>query len=105
MSRVEDFAAVDPADLLPEDKALLEVDFDQLGDGTAREKQFWVAEMASAVAAADHVKQGSTQTLRSRYALAPAYDTRQTTVASMLNSKGSIRWKRRRKRSRQTGLN
>ena len=66
---------MDPADLLPEDKALLEVDFDQLGTGAAQEKRYWVTEMESAVAAADHVKQGSTQTLRSRYSLVLAYDT------------------------------
>ena len=101
MSRVEEYASTDPADLLPEDRALLEVDFSLLGTGAAREKQYWVAEMASAVAAADHVKQGSVQTLRSRYSLVPAYDTRRTTVGSVIDSEGSIRWKRRRKRASQ----
>ena len=56
MNNVEDLAAVDPEDLLPENRNLLEIDFDALGKGSIQDKQFWVSEMESAVAAADHIK-------------------------------------------------
>ena len=103
MDQVEDYATVDPDDLLPENRALLEIDFDALGKGSTQDKQFWVAEMDSAISAAEHIKQGTRQALRTRYELKTAYDTRPTTVTSTKDSEGSIRWRRRRKRRKEKG--
>ena len=103
MDKVEDYATEDPEDLLPENREFLEIDFDALGKGSTQDKQYWVAETESAVSAADHIKQGTTQALRTRYDVTPKYDTRRTTVSSTINSEGSIRWRRRRKRRKERG--
>ena len=95
---VERYAMTDPEDLLPENRHLLDIDFEALGEASSIEKQFWVAEMETAVAASDHIKQGTVQALRSRYGLDAVYDTRRRTVSSMKDSEGSLRWRRRRKR-------
>ena len=79
---------VDPEDLLPENRSLLEIDFDALGKGSSQDKQFWVAEMESAVSAAEHIKQGTRQALRTRYEIKTKYDTRWTTVTSTKDSEG-----------------
>jgi hypothetical protein len=98
MSEVAKYAETNPLDLLPENRQLLEIDFAILGDGSTVDKQYWVAKMASVVAAADHIKKGTAQALRSRYCTGPCYDTRSTRVVSMFDSEGSIRWRRRRRR-------
>ena len=103
MDQVEDYAEVDPEDLLPENRALLEIDFDALGKGSTQDKQFWVAEMESAISAAEHINQGTRQALRTRYEVRTTYDTRPTTVTSTKDSEGSIRWRRRRKRRKEKG--
>ena len=100
MDNVEHYAMTDPEDLLPENRHLLDIDFEALGEASSIEKQFWVAEMETAVAASDHVKQGTVQALRSRYGSGAVYDTRRRTVSSMKDSEGSLRWRRRRKRGR-----
>ena len=71
MKDVGRFAEVDPADLLPENRRLLDVDFEALGKGAAVDRKYWVAEMDAAVAAASHAVRGSTQTLRSRFCQGP----------------------------------
>ena len=98
MDEVERHAEVDPADLLPENRHLLEVDFGALGEGAAIDRRFWVAEMDAAVAAASHVARGSTQSLLSRYNHGPSYDTRRYSIRPMVQSEGSLRWRRRRQR-------
>ena len=103
MDQVEDYAAVDPDDLLPENRALLEIDFDALGKSSTQDKQFWVAEMDSAISAAEHIKQGTRQALRTRYEIRTTYDTRPTTVTATKDSEGSIMWNCRRKRRQEKG--
>jgi hypothetical protein len=49
MSRIEDMIYVDPIDLLLEHRSLLEVDFDELADSPAEDKQLWLAEMDSPI--------------------------------------------------------
>ena len=98
MAEVEELANRDPEDLLPEDRHWLDVDFSALGDGSAKDRCLWAAELDSALAAAKHVARGSTQTLRSRYGQGPVYDTRSTSVEAVVDTEGSIRWKRRRRR-------
>ena len=58
MEDVERFADVDPADLLPENRLLLETNFGALGKGEAVDRKFWVAEMDATVAAVPHVTRG-----------------------------------------------
>ena len=98
MDEVEELANRDPEDLLPEDRHWMDVDFSALGDGSAKDRCLWAAELDSALAAAKHVARGSTQTLRSRYGQGPVYDTRSTSVEAVVDTEGSIRWKRRRRR-------
>ena len=98
MEDIERYAELDPADLLPENRDLLNVDFEALGNGRAADRRYWAAEMESAVAAAKHVARGSTQTLRSRYCSGPRYDTRSYSIAPMVETEGSMRWRRRRRR-------
>ena len=50
--RCEDLLWTDPSTLFDEDKYLLELDFDDLGDGTAASRQMWISEMEAASAAA-----------------------------------------------------
>ena len=63
MDEVAKYAETDPQDLLSENRHLLEIDFAALGKGPTVDKQFWVTEMASAMAAADHIKKGTAQVL------------------------------------------
>lgn len=75
MEEVGRYADVDPADILPENRHLLKIDFGALRRGAAVDRKFWAAKM-DAVTAAAHVARGSTQTLRSRYCQGLHYDTR-----------------------------
>ena len=100
MDNVEDYAMTDPEDLPPQNCYLLDIDFEALGEASSIEKQFWVAEIETAVAATDHIKHGTVQALRSRYGMDAVYDTRRRTVSLMKESEVSMRWRRRRKRRR-----
>jgi hypothetical protein len=50
---------VDPSELLPEHRKLLERDFLSLGEGSLVDGQYWLAQMHTAVAAAEIEKTGS----------------------------------------------
>ena len=57
MEKIKDLTWTDHGDLLPEDRPLLEGDFAALAVSTATDKEFWVASMETAVAAAGgHVR-------------------------------------------------
>ena len=45
MATIKDLLWTDPEELLDDDKALLEEDFEQLGMETATNREFWVASM------------------------------------------------------------
>ena len=45
----------DPNDLLPQHRHLLQRDFRQLGEGTALDRQYWIADMRSAIQTANIV--------------------------------------------------
>jgi hypothetical protein len=49
---VQDMMLVDPADLLPCHRTLLQVDFERLGEGSAVDRKLWLTKMHSAIAAA-----------------------------------------------------
>ena len=50
--RCEDLLWTYPSSLLDEDKYLLDIDFEDLGDGAADSRQMWISEMEAALAAA-----------------------------------------------------
>jgi hypothetical protein len=52
MQQCEALLWTDPSILLPSDRRLLELDFEALGNGPAVDRQLWISEMESAVAAA-----------------------------------------------------
>lgn len=90
---------MDPADLflLSEHQSLLNIDFDKLATGTAMDRQLWLAEMESAMAAAHHVRDGSRQALRTATAqvLACLLELHtQTQHIAGIDSEGSMRWRR-----------
>jgi hypothetical protein len=49
---VKDMMLVDPANLLPCHRGLLQVDFERLGEGSAVDRKLWLTKMHSAIAAA-----------------------------------------------------
>lgn len=52
---VKDMVLIDPADLLPQHRSLLEKDFGKLGEGATVERKLWLQQMRSAISAADTV--------------------------------------------------
>jgi hypothetical protein len=52
MCDCEDLLWTDPSILLPEDRSLLCVDFESLGNSPAIMRQLWISEMEAATAAA-----------------------------------------------------
>jgi hypothetical protein len=83
----------DPSILQPADRQLLRIwtlSFEALGDGPAVDRQLWISEMESAVAAA-RIADG-TDVNGASYPPAP------------LDTEGSIRFRRRRRRNRSNGL-
>ena len=88
---------VETADLLVEDKTLLTVNFEDFGEGHTLIRQYWLADMEAAVSAADHVRRGSWQALRTRYGrLNQRANTSRGDV--LVDSEGSMRWRRRLRR-------
>ena len=98
MEEVEERMYTDPMDLLPESRHLLEQDFEALGSGPAVDRQYWVAEVDSALSAAKHVRDGSEQALRTRYCTGPRPRMRAHRIVAVVDKEGSIKWKRRRRR-------
>ena len=57
MEEVRDMMLVDPSDLLPCHRHLLRQDYERLGEGTTVDRQYWLAQMTSAVSAAETTQQ------------------------------------------------
>ena len=57
--QVKELMHTDPDKLLPKHKHLMSEDFRALGEGAARHRQYWIANMETAIAAARHVQRGS----------------------------------------------
>jgi hypothetical protein len=57
MEDVRDMMLVDPSDLLPCHRHLLQQDYVRLGEGTTVDRQYWLAQMNSAVSAAESRRQ------------------------------------------------
>jgi hypothetical protein len=90
MQQCEALLWTDPSILLPSDQQLLDLDFEALGDGPAVDRQLWVSEMESSVAAA-RIADGTNVDCTS-YPPAP------------LDTEGSIRFRRRRRRNRSNAM-
>ena len=88
MRRCEDLLWTDPTLLLVDDKYLLDIDFEALGDGPAIDRQIWISEMEAASVAAGVVDLPHTDTTRGTAQLDAPVDT-----------EGSIRFRRRRRRT------
>jgi hypothetical protein len=85
MQQCEDMMWTDPDSLLPEDSFLLDIDFEELGEAPAVERQIWLSEMRSAANAAS-LAQGDPLPFPPS-SEGPTVDT-----------EGSIRYRRRRRR-------
>ena len=59
-NRVLDLLGTDPEDLLPQHQSLLHQDIFQLGKGPTTDRQYWVAQMESAIAASTCLKRKRT---------------------------------------------
>ena len=91
--RCEDLLWTDPSSLLDDDKYLLDIDFDDLGDGAAASRQMWISEMEAASAAArDAGREGIDEAAGNSFPVPPA----------PVDTEGSIRFRRRR--CRQSGI-
>ena len=86
MRQCEDMMWTDPDSLLPEDVDLLNIDFEQLGDAPAIYRQIWLSEMRSASNAACFANGDL-----------PAFP--HALSGPPVDTEGSIRFRRRRRRS------
>ena len=97
VNTIEDYLHVNPMTLLPEDRRLLTVDFDELAEAPTVDQETWAAEMETAVSAAGHIRDGSRQALQSRYFSGPNPPLPVIDEESEIDDEGSIRWRRRRR--------
>ena len=100
LSRMEEclLILIDPADLLVEDRQLLDANFNQLTCGPTLDKLEWLAEMDSARGAENHVSKGSRHALRSRYCSGPHPQMMTEYEDVLVDRDRSLKWWRRRKR-------
>lgn len=59
MQQVRSLIGTDPMDLLPQHRSLLDKDYEALGEGTSADRQFWIAQMESALKARKHQRGSS----------------------------------------------
>jgi hypothetical protein len=98
LTRIEECLEIDPEDLLDENRDLLQLDFERLATGPVKDKMEWIAEMESAMGAAEHVSYGSRHTVRTRYCTGRRPRARIEYEAVLVDQEGSMKWRRRRKR-------
>jgi hypothetical protein len=51
LQKVRSLIGTDPMDLLPQHRSLLNIDFEALGAGTSTDRQYWIAQIESAITA------------------------------------------------------
>ena len=51
LEKVRTLIGTDPTDILPKHRSLLHMDFEALGEGTSTDRQYWIAQMESAITA------------------------------------------------------
>jgi hypothetical protein len=49
MNHTKSLIATDPTDLLPQHRSLLQIDYEALGQGPSLDRQYWIAQMESAI--------------------------------------------------------
>jgi hypothetical protein len=96
----EDFLWIDPMSLLPEDRDLLDMDFEALGETNAEARHIWLSEMQAAKAASGNA--GREQ----RFARAGWSDTirgsdisERSDIGVVVDTEGSLRFRRRKKKA------
>jgi hypothetical protein len=95
LARVRELMWTDPSELLSNHQQLLEVDFEELGEGPSSDRQQWIIAMESAISLAGHVRAG--RPIRGNIGTFP---TRRTANVSQRPSRtGSVVY---RSRSRRT---
>ena len=83
---------------MDENRDLLHLDFERLATGPVKDKMEWIAEMESAMGAAEHVSNGSRHTVRTRYCTGRRPRARIEDEAVLVDGEGSMKWRRHRKR-------
>ena len=106
VKRIMELMWTDPDDLLPEDRALLDEDFEKLGAADANDQAYWVAEIESALKAAQHAF--DSERMNAQNSTNSGNQTVRPTTTSIINNtlntepsidtEGSIRYRRRRKK-------
>ena len=89
---MKDFLWVDPQDLLPRDRGLLEEYFNSIGSSPAA-CELWIAAMEVAVSAAEHARRKTDPTSRqSRFTCGPDYAPKIVEIVPIRDTEGSIRY-------------
>ena len=102
VAKIKDLLWTDPSDLEPEDRALLDEDFERLGAADAHDQAYWIAEVESALKYAARSRSRSTTgdppTVPPRPPLVPT-PTRVTPPEDDPNvdNEGSLRYRRRKR--------
>ena len=99
MDTIVDYLRVDTMSLHPEDRGLMDIDFDKLAESTPVDQETWAVEIVTAVSAAAQVRNGSCQALHSRFCTGPQPLASIVEEAAVVDNEGSIRWRRRRRRT------
>ena len=96
LTKMKDYLWVDPQDLLPRDRGLLDEDFTSLGNSPAA-GELWIAAMEVAISAAEHERRRDDPSPRMRR-LTSGPDNAPDTVeiVPIPDTEGSIRYKRRK---------
>ena len=95
--KLRDFIWVDPEYLLPQDRSLLDQDFDELGSSLAA-GAMWIEAMETSISAAEHSRRSDTDKLRRRLTYGPHFILKAVAVVPIKDSEGSIKYKRRRRK-------
>lgn len=91
INKIEECLEIDPEDLLDENRDLLQLDFERLATGPVKDKMEWIAEMESAMGAAEHVSYGSRHTVRTRYCTGRRPRARIEYKAVLVDQEGSMK--------------
>jgi hypothetical protein len=97
LMRMEECLQIDPADLLVEDWALIEANFNKLTHGLTFDKLEWLAEIDTAWGVVDHIARGSCHALCSCYCSGPHPRMRMEYKDVLVNHEGSMKWRRQHK--------
>ena len=90
---MEELLDTDPEDLLPEHRSLLTRNFKEMGEAPPSERQYWIAEMDAATSAADKVRNGVEQSIRSHHSSDSARSTQAPLIVTV-NDNVEVQWRR-----------